>query len=77
MTTSVTNGRRVTSVENSEYGISPVDDRMPAPKTFVSPRFLDQAELDAEPTEPLQREHLVAVAVVADAALPMSVSSSA
>ena len=37
MTSSVTNGRRVTSGENSEYGISPVEDRMPAPNTFVSP----------------------------------------
>ena len=34
MTTSVTNGRRVTSGENSEYGISPVEERMPAPNTL-------------------------------------------
>src|SRR2546430_1478908 len=37
MTVSVTNGRRVASFENSECGISPVLDRMPAPNTFVSP----------------------------------------
>ena len=60
MTTSVTNGRRVTSGENSEYGISPVEDRMPAPNTLRLARFLDQAELDAEPAEALEGQHLVA-----------------
>ena len=61
MTTSVTNGRRVTSGEKQRIRDLAGRRKDAGPEHLRFARLLDQAELDAEPAEPLQGQHLVAV----------------